>query len=378
MQFGRRTARPLPMRRRQVTSRADQGFDSERSCADYMFSYKKRRVMPRTDALGGARRGCRFLTPVTNVLTMVVLPWLFFATVVASAATPHLQQRFTARPMENLGRGVVAVRASDTDIFISWRLLGLDPNNLSFNIYRSTDCAAATRINANVLTRGANYLDKDANLAKSNTYFVRSVLNGKEESATSSMFILEANTAKGPLIRVPIRAGSLIKYVWVGDLTSTGEYGFVIDRQDAQQGLEAYSGNGTFLWKVDMGPNSRNQDNIKPGSSTINVGHWDGVTVYDLDSDGFAEVVVRIANGVVFGDGEVFNDGKNDDEQFIAVLDGQTGTLRAAMKIPNEHIEHGLFAARLGIGYLDGVTPHVVGWFKNRRDDKNFNRTIAA
>ncbi|KAF4973979.1 hypothetical protein FZEAL_9068, partial [Fusarium zealandicum] len=33
------------------------------------------------------------------------------------------------RPVENLGRGVVAVRASDEDTFVSWRLLGLDPDD---------------------------------------------------------------------------------------------------------------------------------------------------------------------------------------------------------------------------------------------------------
>lgn len=39
-----------------------------------------------------------------------------------------------------------------------------------------------------------------------------------------------------------------------------------------------------------MGPNSENQNNIEPGSSALNVGHWDGITVYDFDSDGKAEV----------------------------------------------------------------------------------------
>ena len=71
----------------------------------------------------------------------------------------------------------------------------------------------------------------------------------------------------------------------------------------SRQVLEAYKRDGTFLWRVDMGPNSRQQDNIEPGSSTISVGNWDGVTVYDLDSDGKAEVIISTANGVVFGDG---------------------------------------------------------------------------
>ncbi|GAB4006388.1 hypothetical protein GCM10029992_56900 [Glycomyces albus] len=46
-----------------------------------------------------------------------------------------------ARPMEDLGRGVVAVR-SDNSVLVSWRLLGLDPDDIGFNVYRSTDGVA--------------------------------------------------------------------------------------------------------------------------------------------------------------------------------------------------------------------------------------------
>ncbi|KAH7389988.1 hypothetical protein BKA66DRAFT_526884 [Pyrenochaeta sp. MPI-SDFR-AT-0127] len=282
------------------------------------------------------------------------------------------------RPMENLGRGVVAVRATDTSAFISWRLLGLDPDGIGFNIYRSTNGAEATKLNSAVLTKGTNFVDAQPDLTKSNRYWVRSVINGQEQSPASGSFTLAANAAKGPIVKVPLRAGDKIRYVWVGDLDGSGEYDYVIDRHGTQQGLEAYRSDGTFLWKVSMGPNSENQNNIEPGSSGISVGNWDGITVYDLDSDGFAEVIVRISNGVVFGDGKTFSGGKDNNEQFIAVLDGKTGALRATAKIQNNYIQHGPFAARLGIGYLDGVTPHVVAFMKNRGDDKAFHRNIAA
>lgn len=64
----------------------------------------------------------------------------------------------------------------------------------------------------------------------------------------------------------------------------------MLDRQTVPQKLEAYRSDGKFLWEVNMGPNSQNQNNISPGSATVNVGHWDGVTVFDFDSDGYAEV----------------------------------------------------------------------------------------
>lgn len=204
------------------------------------------------------------------------------------------------------------------------------------------------------------------------------MINGKKQSPASGSFTLPANNAQEPAVRVPLKAGDPIKYVWVGDFNADGEYDYLINRHGTQQGLEAYRRDGKFLWKVGIGPNSENQKNIEPGSSGIDVGHWDGVTVYDLDSDGIAKVIVRIASGVVCGDGTTFDGGANDDEQFIAVLDGKTRVLRVSIKIRNDYIEHEPFAARLGVGFLNGVRPHIVAFTKNRQDDKQLNRNLAA
>jgi hypothetical protein len=198
-----------------------------------------------------------------------------------------------------------------------------------------------------------------------------------EESDDSGSFTLAANNDVEPVIRIPIKDTGAIKFVWVGDLDGDGEYDFVLDRTNTQQSIEGYASNGTFLWEVQLGPNSENQDNIEPGSTSISVGNWDGVTVFDFDSDGYAEVAVRIANGVVFGDGEEFVR-DIDNEQWIAILDGRTGALKGTSKIPTDYIDHGPLAARFGVGYLDGVTPHLVAFMKNRRDDKVFNRVMGA
>lgn len=41
-----------------------------------------------------------------------------------------------ARQMEDLGRGLVAIE-EDGHVFVSWRLLGTEPNDLGFNLYRN-------------------------------------------------------------------------------------------------------------------------------------------------------------------------------------------------------------------------------------------------
>src|SRR5688572_11241097 len=55
-----------------------------------------------------------------------------FAVDVGAATPTEGVATAAARPMENLGRGVVAVRSSNTNVLVSWRLLGLDPDGIGF------------------------------------------------------------------------------------------------------------------------------------------------------------------------------------------------------------------------------------------------------
>ncbi|MBV7700660.1 hypothetical protein [Streptomyces sp. TRM70350] len=281
-----------------------------------------------------------------------------------------------ARPMENLGRGVVAVRSSNTSVLVSWRLLGLDPDGIGFNVYRTTAGGQEVKLNSAVLTQGTNFTDTTADLTRSNSYRVRPVINGAEQPP-SGAFTLTANHAVEPAVRVPLRAGGPVKFVWVGDLDGDGEYDFVLDRQTSPQTLEAYRRDGQLLWSVNMGPNSTNQNNIEGGSSTIDVGHNDGVTVYDFDSDGRAEVAVRIANGVRFGNGATFTH-SNNNRQFIAILDGMTGAPRATAPVPTDYLADGPMYARFGVGHLDGSRPSLVAFMKNRRGNGAFNLMMGA
>jgi hypothetical protein len=280
------------------------------------------------------------------------------------------------RLMERLGRGVVAVRAGSGSVLVSWRLLGLDPAGIGFNVYRSAGGGAAVRLNPSVLTGGTNYTDTTANLGQANAYHVRPVINGVEQAA-SGAFTLTANHAVEPVVRVPLRAGARVKFVWVGDLDGDGEYDYVLDRQETQQKIEAYRSNGQFLWEVNMGPNSVDRAEIEIASAAIDAGHYDGVTVYDLDSDGRAEVAVRIANGVRFGNGTTFTNPDNN-RQFIAILDGRTGVPRATAPVPTTYQADGPLAARFMACYLDGTRPSLVAYMKNRQDNGAFNLVTGA
>ena len=47
---------------------------------------------------------------------------------------------FAQYQMEDLSRGVVAVRTGSAQVYVGWRLLGVEATaNIGFNVYRSTD-----------------------------------------------------------------------------------------------------------------------------------------------------------------------------------------------------------------------------------------------
>ncbi len=283
---------------------------------------------------------------------------------------------FGQRHMENLGRGLVAVRSSGSQVFVSWRILGLEFNaGTKYNLYRGS-----TRVASDLNV--SNYVD---NTSANSTYQVAAVVGGSEQAkcpqASVTTYIQGSNTLPAQRVQIRNTGGYTPNLIWPGDLDGDGEYDFVFDKQpdDATQPilLEAYRRDGTFLWQLNCGPNSVNKDNIEPGSSALCIGHGDNVTVYDLDSDGKAEVIVRTSNGVAFPNGAALSEGDNN-RQFISVLEGTTGKEIARAPVPADYLADGPLNGHMGIAYLDGVNPSVVLSAKNRVGSGDFNMVVAA
>ena len=287
-----------------------------------------------------------------------------------------------SRMYEFLDRGTYAVNAGSS-VFVSWRLLASDETDIGFNVYRTAG-GVTTKLNADVLTGGTNFTDTTADLTKDNTYFVTTVYNGVE-TPTDGDYTLKAGESiwtkgnNGAAKIIPIKEGGTIHFVWVGDFNGDGAYDFLVDRcADDHQKLEAYLSDGTYLYTIDLGVNSEEKNNITPGASTIDVGMWDGATVYDIDCDGTAEVLLRAADGVTFGDGKKFSNNSGGNGQAIVVLDGMTGAPEASVNLPQDYMSIGPMACMMEIGYLDGVHPALVCWIKNRNSDKSFNSLMVA
>jgi rhamnogalacturonan endolyase len=249
--------------------------------------------------------------------------------------------------LENLGRGIVAVRTGSSSVYLSWRLLGNDPANVGFNVYRGT-----TKINASPITATTDLVDTGANLTLSNTYTVRAVVGGVE-GASSGGFTLAANAPVQQYLSVKLQvpAGGTtpdgVAYTYsandcsVADLDGDGEYEFVVkwdpsnSRDNSQSGytgnvyLDAYKLNGTRLWRIDLGRN------IRAGA------HYTQFMVYDLDGDGKAEVICKTADGTVSGTGQLIGSSTADyrntsgyvlsGPEYQTVFNGQTGAILATV-----------------------------------------------
>jgi autotransporter-associated beta strand protein len=304
------------------------------------------------------------------------------------------------RQMEKLGRGVVAVRQSSTQMYVGWRLLATDPAEIAFNLYRVSN-GATNKLNGTPITNSCNFVDGTLNFAQTNSYFVRPVLDSVEQ-ASSSSFHLPANLPTQQYFSVPIQmppggtspastdgehAGGPYSYTAndcsVADLDGDGEYEIILkweptNAQDNSNSghtgpvyLDAYRLDGTRLWQINLGKN------IRAGA------HYTQFMVYDLDGDGRAEVACKTAPGTIDGQGNFVIMGADNPNtiytnsngyiltgpEYLTIFDGLTGAeLATTNYIPgrgNVSSWGDSYGNRVDrflacVAHLDGVRPSLV------------------
>lgn len=284
---------------------------------------------------------------------------------------------FAQRIMEKLNRGVIAVKTDNGDVFLSWRLLANDPQNIGFNIYRNGE-----KINDQPISNTTCFTDSKG---KDNaSYFIIPLTDGKENPKHS----VKTSVHPNPFFDLPLKTheGYQPNDASVGDLDGDGDYEIILHQvgkshDNSHNGptsapiLQAYEMDGTFLWEINLGKN------IREGA------HYTQFMVYDLDSDGKAELVCKTADGTTDAAGNIIGDPtKNyvnengkilDGPEFLTVFEGETGkALTTVDYIPNRYPLDGWG----GIGgnggndskgnrvdrflacvaYLDGIHPSVV------------------
>lgn len=289
------------------------------------------------------------------------------------------------RVMENLDRGVVAIRTGEGKVFVSWRLLATESPRITFNLYRSIATNKPVKLNTKPLDKGTNFTDDLADTISARSYFVTTVANGREGKA-SKPFMLEPRTF--PYLSIPLQTpvGYTPNDASPGDLDGDGEYEIVLhqtgrSRDNGSVGytdppiFQAYKLDGTILWTINLGKN------IREGA------HYTQFVVYDLDGDGKAEVAMKTADGTIDGKGKVIGDSSKDyrnkdgkildGPEFFTIFSGETGAAMAtAHYIPSRYPTDGWGGAggnggtdnngnRVDrflacVAYLDGKLPSVI------------------
>src|SRR5690606_21034963 len=121
--------------------------------------------------------------------------------------------------MENLGRGVVALPYETSKVFISWRILAPDPDDIAFNIYRKSSTSELLRLNHKPLNRETHFIDSLADLSKTNSWFIQSIGSDDKGNAING-FVIKAGSSVQQYLSIPLKTppGYTPNDASVGDL----------------------------------------------------------------------------------------------------------------------------------------------------------------
>ncbi|MFE0523467.1 rhamnogalacturonan lyase [Streptomyces sp. NPDC058954] len=295
-----------------------------------------------------------------------------------TALSPTPAQAATARQVEKLDRGLVSVH-TDSGNLVSWRWLGTDPNDVSFNVYR-----AGTKVNSAPITGSTNFFHSGGPAQAD--YTVRAVVGGVEQADSEHAVQLRTGYKDVPIS--PPAGGTTpdgVAYTYeandasVGDLDGDGQLDFVLKWQptnakdNSQSGytsdtyLDGVKLDGTRLWRIDLGRN------IRSGA------HYTQFQVYDYDGDGRAEVATKTADGTVDGTGTVVGSSSADHRnssgyvlsgpEYLTMFNGQTGKAmqtvdyvpaRGTVSSWGDSYGNRVDRFLAGTAYLDGSRPSLV------------------
>ena len=300
------------------------------------------------------------------------------ALVLAGLTTGGTAEAATARQVEALDRGVVSVH-TDSGNLVSWRWLGTDPDDVSFNVYR-----AGAKVNPSPITGSTNYFQAGAPAQAD--YTVRAIVGGVEQA--DSVHAIQFRTGYKDVPITPPAGGTTpdgVAYTYeandasVGDLDGDGRLDFVLKWQptnakdNSQSGytgdtiLDGITLDGTRLWRIDLGRN------IRSGA------HYTQFQVYDYDGDGKAEVAMKTADATVDGSGTVIGNSAADyrnssgyvlsGPEYLTMFNGQTGRAmgtvdyvpaRGTVSSWGDSYGNRVDRFLAGTAYLDGSRPSLI------------------
>ena len=225
----------------------------------------------------------------------------------AFAALPSFAQRTT----DKLDRGLVAMKAS-TGVYLSWRLLGSEYYDVTYNVYRD----------GNLIKSGlssSNY--SDASGSATSTYTVSAVVRGKEQAQCKAASVWTKSYKEIKLTHEGIQSTLVPNDACCADIDGDGELEILMKFDNESEIAQSYPKNGPSfngkasheysifealkqdgkrLWWVNCGPNMGDFQNNEQN-----------IVAYDWDGDGKAEAVMRAADGTTIhcADGTIYTVG---------------------------------------------------------------------
>ena len=288
---------------------------------------------------------------------------------------------------EKLDRGLIALEREDGSVFLSWRLLDTDSDDIAFQVKRRS---SESSTNTTILTKGepyraTNFSDETASKGKTYIYELYESSTKKwpgEIRKLGEIEIIPTGRPK-PYLSILLNGDYDFQKVGIADLDGDGTYEYVIKQPNfntdpyQQPGywkkstttykLEAYRLDGTMMWRYDMG-------------WSIEAGIWYSPwIVYDVDGDGRAEVYCKAGEGDPRDEKGLVQTGP----EYMVKLDGQTGKVVAKMPwLSRDGFSQYNYYCRnfLTVAYLDGMKPSLImqrGTYrliKIQALDKDFNQ----
>jgi rhamnogalacturonan endolyase len=268
-----------------------------------------------------------------------------------------------AQQAEKIDRGVVALAMDENIIYVGWRMLLDDPEDVAFNVYRrDIGFGGYEVINTHPVNNSTNYIDSTAVPGHGYNYRVTAIKRGYETETRGEAYVF-AMTGNQPWFSIKLKDEVTLKRIGIGDLDGDGAYDYVLQHPDYNVDpyyrpgywsrspepykLDAYSSQGEFLWRHDMG-------------WSIETGTWySPYMVFDLDQDGKAEVYAKAGEGDPREmDGHVLR-----GPEYLIKLDGMTGELLLQRDwISREGYDSYNYWCRnfLSVAYLDGENPSLI------------------
>ena len=292
--------------------------------------------------------------------TLLHLLVFVFVFVVGELAEPFLPKVHAQRTTDLLDRGLVAI-PSGSATFVSWRIMGEEYYDVTYNLYRDGQ-AIATGLQV------SNY--KDASGTAKSQYQVAAVVRGVEQERCAAVTRWDKAYLEIALAPVTDRRGNDVTSHYIAndaslaDVDGDGVAEILLKRLNSSDGdnlyptgnttefdrLDVYRLDGTLLWYIDVGPNT-----ISSGGVETNI------VAYDWDSDGKAEVVARI------GDGGIIHQADGTEK---AIGQGKDATRNGCLQSAN--MTYQITGAEYLV-YLEGATgkPYSITSYPLPRGDVN-------